>query len=109
VSGFPNMFMLYGPNTNTGHTSIIFKLECQSDYVIQLMQHAQAAGPMAVKADVESAFNDEMQTRLADLAWNKVETSWYKDGARLTNNWPGSSIEYKRRTKTPILADFETL
>ena len=98
VSGFPNMFMLYGPNTNTGHTSIIFKLECQSDYVIQLMQHAQAAGPMAVKADVESAFNDEMQIRLADLAWNKVETSWYKDGARLTNNWPGSSIEYKRRT-----------
>ena len=109
AAGFPNMFMLYGPNTNTGHTSIIFKLECQTDYVLQLMSFAQANGPIAAKAEAEAAFNEEMQTRLADLAWNKVDNSWYKDGTRLTNNWPGSSLEYKRRTKTPILADFETL
>ena len=108
-AGFPNMFMLYGPNTNTGHTSIIFKLECQTDYVVQLMSHAEASGPIAVKPKAEAAFNAEMQTRLADLAWNKVDNSWYKDGMRLTNNWPGSSAEYKRRTQTPILADFETL
>ena len=106
-SGFPNMFMLYGPNTNTGHTSIIFKLECQTDYVLQLMSHAEHAGPLAVKAEVEQSFNEEMQTRLERLAWNAVENSWYKDGARLTNNWPGSSVEYKRRTRSPIFADFE--
>ena len=108
TSGFPNMFMLYGPNTNTGHTSIIFKLECQTNYVVQLLAHAQGTGPIAVKQDVEQDFNTEMQTRLSELAWNAVENSWYKDGARLTNNWPGSSAEYKRRTKTPELTNFET-
>ena len=107
TSGFPNMFMLYGPNTNTGHTSIIFKLECQTNYVAQLMAHAEGAGPIAVKEDVEQDFNTEMQTRLSELAWNAVENSWYKDGTRLTNNWPGSSREYKRRTKMPILTNFE--
>lgn len=109
AAGFPNMFMLYGPNTNTGHTSIIFKLECQTDYVLQLIEQAQRVGPLAVRADVEKNFNDEMQTRLARLAWNEVENSWYKDGTRLTNNWPGSSAEYKRRTKAPLFKDFEAL
>ncbi len=107
TGNFPNMFMIYGPNTNTGHTSIIFKLECQTNYVLQLMSHAEKLGPMAVKLSVEQEFNAEMQARLAELAWNAVENSWYKDGARLTNNWPGSSLEYKRRTKAPKLTDFE--
>jgi hypothetical protein len=101
------MFMLYGPNTNTGHTSIIFKLECQVGYVTQLMQAAETKGPLSVKTDVEAAFNDEMQTRLSKLVWNQVENSWYKDGTRLTNNWPGSSREYKRRLKRPDMSHFE--
>jgi cation diffusion facilitator CzcD-associated flavoprotein CzcO len=106
-AGYPNMFMLYGPNTNTGHTSIIFKLECQVGYVTQLMQAAETKGPLSVKTDVEAAFNDEMQTRLSKLVWNQVENSWYKDGTRLTNNWPGSSREYKRRLKRPDMSHFE--
>ena len=109
TAGFPNMFMLFGPNTNTGHTSIIFKLECQANYIVQLMRHASQMGPLSVKADIENRFNDEMQRRLVGLAWNQVENSWYKDGARLTNNWPGSSREYKRRTKTPDITDFEAV
>lgn len=107
TAGFPNMFMLYGPNTNTGHTSIIFKLECQADYIRQLMKFSEKLGPLAVKADVEHSFNDELQMRLKTLVWNQVENSWYKDGTRLTNNWPGSSREYKKRTQTPKLSDFK--
>lgn len=109
TAGFPNMFMLYGPNTNTGHTSIIFKLECQANYIRQLMHHAQAKGPIAVTPVAEAVFNDEIQTRLMDMVWNKIENSWYKDGTRVTNNWPGSSAEYKRRMRTPNLSDFESL
>lgn len=106
TDGFPNLFFLYGPNTNTGHTSIIFKLECQAGYLLRLLKRAEG-GTVAVKPDVAAAFDAEMQTRLADLAWNKVEASWYKDGTRLTNNWPGSSREYKKRTQTPDLSAFD--
>lgn len=105
TDGFPNLFFLYGPNTNTGHTSIVYKLECQVGYVLQMLDHADGQR-VEVRADVACDFDAEMQSRLVDLAWNKVETSWYKDGERLTNNWPGSSREYKRRTAAPDMSHY---
>lgn len=106
TANFPNLFMLYGPNTNTGHSSIIFKLEQQIGYILQLIKRADR-GTITVKEEAEITFNTEMQDRLSKLAWAKVEASWYKDGERLTNNWPGSSREFKARLKTPIWDDFE--
>lgn len=103
--GFPNMFMLYGPNTNTGHTSIVYKLEAQVVHILKLMAKA-GAGTITVKAEPETAFNEEAQDRLSKLAWAEVEASWYKDGDRLTNNWPGSSREFKRRLENPIFDHF---
>ena len=105
TEGFPNLFILYGPNTNTGHSSIIFKLENQVGYILQLMGKAEKQ--VVVKAEAESAFIDEMQSRLAELAWSKVEASWYKVGDKVPNNWPGSALEYKRRHKVPIWDHFE--
>lgn len=107
TSGFPNMFILYGPNTNTGHTSIIFKLENQVNYILKLMALADPDKTIEVRDSHEAAFNVEMQDRLAGLAWSKIDASWYKDGDRVTNNWPGSSREYKRRMKTPIISHFD--
>jgi cation diffusion facilitator CzcD-associated flavoprotein CzcO len=106
VSDFPNLFILYGPNTNTGHTSIIFKLEQQVGYILKLMAKAEQ-GTITVKPQAEAKFNDEMQSRLSKLAWAKIDASWYKDGDRVTNNWPGSSLEFKRRLKEPIWDNFE--
>ena len=106
TAGFPNLFMLYGPNTNTGHTSIIFKLENQAGYVLKLIERA-GDSKISVKAQAEKHFDDEMQERLNETAWAKVETSWYKQNGRIANNWPGSGLEYKRRMKTPIWEDFE--
>ena len=105
TAGFPNFFMLYGPNTNTGHTSIVYKLEGQADYILQLME-AAGEGALAVEPEVETAFNEEVQRRLADLAFSKVEASWYKDGDRVTNNWMGSSREFRRRLAKPDLSHF---
>ena len=105
TAGFPNLFVLYGPNTNTGHTSIIYKLENQVSYVLQLMD--KAASRISVKETAETEFSDEMQTRLKALAWSKVEASWYKVGDKVPNNWPGSALEYKRRNKTPIWDHYE--
>lgn len=106
TAGFPNMFMMYGPNTNSGHTSIIFKLEQQADYIIKLMRKTGEGGCIAVKPEAEARYNEEMQNRLKDMIWNQVENSWYKDGTRLTNNWPGSASEYRRRLKQPEWIDY---
>ncbi|MGB6230002.1 MAG: NAD(P)/FAD-dependent oxidoreductase [Litorimonas sp.] len=105
TSGFPNLFFLYGPNTNTGHTSIVYKLEQQFEMVLKLMDRA-SNGVVAVKADAEAEYNEEMQRRLRNTAWDKVEASWYKDGEKVTNNWPGSSKEFKRRLTNPIFDHF---
>ena len=103
--GFPNMFMLYGPNTNTGHTSIIYKLEAQVQHILKLMNKTNA-GVIEVKAEPEDAFNEETQSRLSKLAWATIDASWYKDGDRVTNNWPGGSSEFKRRLENPIWDHF---
>ena len=109
TANFPNMFMLYGPNTNTGHTSIIFKLEAQCQMILKLIDRTKSFGgntSVAVSEVAEINFNKEIQKRLANTAWNKVEDTWYKDGNRITNNWPGSSREYKKRASNPIWEHF---
>ena len=103
--GYPNMFMLYGPNTNTGHTSIVYKLEAQVQHILKLMDKT-GEGIIEVKTKPEQAFNSEAQERLSKLAWAKIDASWYKDGDRVTNNWPGSSLEFKRRLENPFFEDF---
>ena len=105
TAGFPNFHMLYGPNTNTGHTSIVLKLEAQARYAAQLIE-AAGKGALAVEPEVEDAFNDEVQERLRGLAFSKVEASWYKDGDRVTNNWMGGSVEFRRRLERPDLDKF---
>ena len=109
TAGFPNLFMLYGPNTNTGHSSIIFKLEQQVGYIIQLIQKARATDKHLIIVDpnAEAEFNVEVQNRLRDLAWNKVEASWYLDGDKITNNWMGNTREFRARMKTPIWEHYQ--
>jgi len=101
TSGFPNLHLLYGPNTNLGHSSIIIMLEAQADYVLQAMAYLDKAGKQScdVKHDIEEAYNLELQTRLSKMAFSKVEQSWYKDGNKVTNNWAGGTREYVKRLK----------
>ena len=101
TSGFPNLFMMYGPNTNLGHNSIIIMSEAQARYIVKCIQGLDRQGMVAmdVKSEIEMAFNDEMQRRLSSMVWSKVEASWYIDGKRITNNWAGSTQEYLRRCK----------
>lgn len=106
TSGFPNLFILYGPNTNTGHTSIIYKLEQQFELVRRLMSKADGQ-ILTVKPDAEAQYNDEIQRRLRETAWDKIDASWYKDGEKVTNNWPGSSREFKRRLTHPNFDHFK--
>ncbi|WP_309643276.1 NAD(P)/FAD-dependent oxidoreductase [Phenylobacterium sp.] len=92
VAGFPNLFMLYGPNTNLGHNSIIYMIEAQVDYVLQALA---LGAPISVKAEVMADYNARLQDDLAVTPWAGSCTSWYKtpDG-KILNNWPGTARAY---------------
>jgi len=112
VAGFPNMFMLYGPNTNLGHNSIITMLECQFDYVIKALQalERERVRALDIRPEVMRQFNEQLQQELKGSSFAGSCNSWYKtaDG-RVTNNWSGSVEDYKARTSRFELADYEVL
>ena len=109
VSGFPNLFVLYGPNTNLGHNSIVLMLEAQFRYVLQAVRHLQQQGGwMDVRPQVQAAYNDELQRRLRGTVFAGGCRSWYLTATgRNTQNWPGSTLEFRLRLRRLRLADFE--
>lgn len=106
VPGFPNMFLMYGPNTNTGNTSVVFFHEAQARYIVQAVRLLAAGGPLEVRAEVAAAFDAEMRRRLGASVWVGCD-SWYRtDGGRVVTNWPGMASEYAARTATLHVADY---
>jgi hypothetical protein len=108
VAGFPNLFTIIGPNTGLGHNSMVHIIESQlaliDDAVRVLKRHATLA-PLPAAQD---RFNQEMRDRLRRTIWATGGcTSWYQthDG-RITTLWPGSTLEFRRRTRRVHLADF---
>ncbi len=101
TSGFPNLFFMYGPNTNLGHNSILLMAESQANYILQAMRAVADAhaGALEVREDVEQRYDRSIQSRLQNMVWSRVAQSWYKSGDRITNNWPGSVGEYRRATR----------
>ncbi len=108
VNGFPNLFFMYGPNTNLGHSSIVLMIESQARYLLSLFHQMARDSIQAVevRAEVQQAYNDELADRLADSAWVLIEDSWYLQGGKVTNNWVGRTTEYRRRTNHARLDDF---
>jgi cation diffusion facilitator CzcD-associated flavoprotein CzcO len=106
---FPNLFFMYGPNTNLGHNSILLMAEAQANYILQALNAVaqRRASTLEVREDVEEKYNQTIQARLRDMVWNSVAESWYKSGGRITNNWPGSAGEYRRATRRFNAADFD--
>jgi cation diffusion facilitator CzcD-associated flavoprotein CzcO len=109
VAGFPNLFVMYGPNTNLGSGSIIFQLESQMAYIADAVERLRRSGGLlSVRADVQQAFDSEMQSRLSTSVWQTGCNNWYVDEhGRNTNNWPGFTVEYRRRTRRLDPADYE--
>ena len=108
VSGFPNLFMLYGPNSNLGAGSIIYMLERQQRYVTRWIREMtrRRLASIDVAPEAQEAFNAEMARRSASLAYTGGCTSWYLVEGRNTNNWVGYMSEYGRRLRRPVLAHF---
>jgi cation diffusion facilitator CzcD-associated flavoprotein CzcO len=109
VSGFPNLFLLYGPNTNLGHNSILFMIEAQVRYIVECIAELSRSGRafIEVRAEAQEAFNDEVQAALADTVWASSCGSWYKTAAgKITNNWKGFTLEYWWRMRRPDWSAF---
>jgi cation diffusion facilitator CzcD-associated flavoprotein CzcO len=111
TSGFPNLFMLYGPNTNNG--SIIYMIECQVDYVMQVLQRMDEEGIAAldVKREVMDEYNAALQDTLAGVeVWQAGCHGYYRvPSGRIVTQWPGSMSEYRARTQRPDPDAFEVV
>ncbi len=114
VPDFPNFFCLYGPNTNiVVNGSIIFFSECEMRYImgcLKLLVESDVKA-MDVKKPVHDAFNKKIDAENELMAWG-VEgvSSWYKnDKGRVTQNWPGTLLEYWTLTKEPNPSDYELI
>lgn len=109
TAGFPNMFMLYGPNTNLAHNSITFMIERQVEYMVKTLaaMRAQNARSVAVRDEVQARFNAALQDQLGKTVWADPHcASWYKNAAgRITQNWGSHTRDYAKATAEPVLAD----
>lgn len=106
---FPNFFMLYGPNTNLGHNSIIFMIECQLRFLLNSIRQIwqRQSRNIEVSRSAFESFQEETQRRMQPFVWNGDCSSWYKDAAgNIVNNWFGTSLEYWRRTRRLNREDF---
>jgi 4-hydroxyacetophenone monooxygenase len=111
VPGFPNFFMLYGPNTNiVVNGSIIFFSECSVRYICSALALLGEEQPrtIEVRADVYDAFNVRIDAENTKMAWGQPDvSSWYKNSAgRVSQNWPFALVDYWQATKAPAPGDF---
>ncbi|KAI9691425.1 MAG: hypothetical protein M1822_007496 [Bathelium mastoideum] len=115
VPSLPNFGMLYGPNTNLGHNSIIVMIEAQSRYINALLNpvlSARRQGKMltiAPKDHVSRQYNERIQEELNGSSFADPNcTSWYKNAeGRITNNWCGNAIDYQKLLSVVKWDDYE--
>lgn len=114
VPGFPNFFMMYGPNTNiVVNGSIIFFSECEMQYILACLRmlFTQEQRAFDCREDVHDAYNERIDALNRKRAWGASNVNaWYKNEfGRVSQNWPGNLIEYWQQTRTADPADFEFL
>lgn len=105
VPGFPNFFVMYGPNTNLGHGgSLIFQIECQARYIAGAISHLASTGAheIEVRNDVYEAYNEKLDRLLERTVWNSPGVnSWFKNSqGRVATNSPWRLVDYWRLTRS---------
>jgi len=110
VAGFPNLFLILGPNTGLGHNSMVFMIEAQTRYVLRCLRLLPAGetASLEVRPAAQSAFNRRLQERLRRAVWSVGGcASWYLDRTGTNRTlWPGSSFRFWLRTRRPRAADY---
>jgi len=103
VAGFPNLFLMTGPNTGLGHNSIVYILESQFTYILDALRvmRERGIGVLEVRPEAQEAFNVRVQEQMKDTVWTTGGcASWYIDRNGLnTTLWPGWTWDFRRRTR----------
>jgi cation diffusion facilitator CzcD-associated flavoprotein CzcO len=110
VPGFPNLFILYGPGTGLGHTSIILMIESQLAWIRSAVSTLREQGLrwIDVRPEVQSAYDARFRAASARTVWESGCTSWYTVDGKNINNWPGTTIGFRRRTRRFRIEDVES-
>jgi cation diffusion facilitator CzcD-associated flavoprotein CzcO len=99
VSGFPNFFMLYGPNTNQGGNSIVYILEAGARLVASAVSRlARRGGYLDVRPEAEKRYNDALSGDLERTIWTQCDSYFRSPSGRIVTQWPYTELEYARRT-----------
>jgi cyclohexanone monooxygenase len=110
ISGFPNFYMLLGPNTGLGHSSMIYMIESQIELVLRAMRamNARKARSVHVKKSAQEAFNSALQPKLQRSIWSSGCRSWYLDASgHNATAWPGFTFEFRMRARAFDASAFE--
>ncbi|TWP36503.1 flavin-containing monooxygenase [Leekyejoonella antrihumi] len=109
VHGFPNFFLIYGPNTNLGSNSIIYMIETQVAWITQALRGLERSGGrwLDVRADRQADFVAWVDRATQRGAYSGGCHSWYTAAGRNTNNWPTLTPLYRRRLRRFDLLDFD--
>lgn len=104
VHGFPNLFLMYGPNTNLGHSSIVYMLESQANYVVSALRQMRERGLASVEVteQAEQKYNSWIHESLSGTVWNSGGcSSWYLDAeGRNPVMWPTYTFTFRNSTRT---------
>lgn len=101
VAGFPNFFMVVGPNTGLGHTSMVVMMEAQFAYILDCLATMSQRGATTfdVLPEAQRSYNDELQEHLRGTIWSSGCSSWYlNDEGRNNTLWPTFTSTFKKRT-----------
>ncbi len=112
ITGYPNLFMLVGPNTGLGHNSIIFMIEAQVHYVMKCLEllRERGASAMDLRPEVQAQFNRDLQKQMKGTVWASGCKSWYLDAnGKNTTLWPGFSFKYWLETRKVMTKDYAFL
>lgn len=104
VAGFPNLFLMYGPNTNLGHSSIVYMLESQAAYLAAALRAMRTEGLASIspRPEIQASYNAWVDKALGGTVWNSGGcSSWYLDSrGRNSVMWPTFTFRFRARTKT---------
>lgn len=109
VPGFPNFFMLVGPNTFLAHNSVVFMIEAQVHYVSKALEWLRKNGKsvMDLRSEAQANFSNDLRKRTKGTTWASGCTSWYlNERGKNVSLWPGSSARYWLRTRKFSPADY---
>ncbi len=107
--GFPNMFLMTGPNTGLGHTSIVVMIEAQANYIIQALKHLSrgVVRSLEVRTDVQEKFSTEVQDKLQGTVWTSGCSSWYQAASgKNFAIWPDYTFRYRERCEQLNMSDY---